>query len=168
MAGRFRGSPSASSQRFRPAQVPTTARSGRTVKWREAFLPYFTTSLSNKCGTQAVNGLIELHRSAARGFLQPPQLPATPATDPMARISSLWQEQLCGRIPSTGACQLRGGHVWKCAGDESAKRTQKDREFGGCRMPDGCVAWCFANLGRGGQRRHFSPCGSTVVCQDCS
>lgn len=45
------------------------ARLGRTLKCREeAFLAYFTTDRSNNGGTEAINGLIELHRRVARGF----------------------------------------------------------------------------------------------------
>ena len=37
-------------------------------QWRDAFLAYFTTSGANNGGTEAINGLIELHRRIARGF----------------------------------------------------------------------------------------------------
>ncbi|WP_216656398.1 transposase [Nocardioides marmotae] len=37
-------------------------------QWRGAFLAYFDTSRSSNGGTEAVNGLIELHRRVARGF----------------------------------------------------------------------------------------------------
>lgn len=54
---------------FPTCPVPEIARLGRTLKrWREAFLAYFTTGRSNNGGTEAVNGLIELHRRVARGF----------------------------------------------------------------------------------------------------
>lgn len=54
---------------FPTCPVPEIARLGRTLKrWREAFLAYFDTGRSNNGGTEAVNGLIELHRRAARGF----------------------------------------------------------------------------------------------------
>ncbi len=54
---------------FPSCPVPEIARLGRTLKrWREAFLAYFTTSRSSNGGTEAVNGLIELHRRVARGF----------------------------------------------------------------------------------------------------
>ncbi|NYD58677.1 transposase [Nocardioides marinisabuli] len=36
-------------------------------RWRQAFLAYFDTARSNNGGTEAMNGLIELHR-VARGF----------------------------------------------------------------------------------------------------
>lgn len=44
-------------------------RLGRTLRqWRSAFLGYFDTGGANNGGTEAVNGLIELHRRIARGF----------------------------------------------------------------------------------------------------
>lgn len=49
--------------------MPQIARFGRTLKqWREAFLAYFDTGRSSNGGTEAINGLIELHRFVARGF----------------------------------------------------------------------------------------------------
>ncbi len=49
--------------------VPETARLERTLKqWRQAFLAYFETNRSSNGGTEAINGLIELHRRIARGF----------------------------------------------------------------------------------------------------
>ena len=49
--------------------IPEVARLGRTLKqWREAFLGYFNTNGASNGGTEAVNGLIELHRRIARGF----------------------------------------------------------------------------------------------------
>ncbi|MCY7395550.1 MAG: ISL3 family transposase, partial [Nocardioides sp.] len=54
---------------FPSCPVPEIARLGRTLKrWSEAFLAYFTTGRSNNGGTEAVNGLIELHRRVARVF----------------------------------------------------------------------------------------------------
>lgn len=54
---------------FPTCPVPEIARLGRTLKrWRTAFLAYFDTGRSNNGGTEAVNGLIELHRRVARGF----------------------------------------------------------------------------------------------------
>ena len=54
---------------FPSCPIPEIARLGRTLKqWREAFLAYFTTHRSSNGGTEAVNGLIELHRRLARGF----------------------------------------------------------------------------------------------------
>ena len=42
---------------------------GRTLrKWKAAFLAYWTTGRSNNGGTEAINGLIELHRRLARGY----------------------------------------------------------------------------------------------------
>jgi transposase len=54
---------------FTSCPIPEVARLGRTLKqWREAFLGYFDTSGANNGGTEAINGLIELHRRVARGF----------------------------------------------------------------------------------------------------
>ena len=54
---------------FPSCPIPEIARLGRTLKqWRAAFLAYFTTGRSSNGGTEAVNGLIELHRRIARGF----------------------------------------------------------------------------------------------------
>ncbi len=54
---------------FPTCPVPEIARLGRTLRqWRQAFLAYFDTERSNNGGTEAVNGLIELHRRIARGF----------------------------------------------------------------------------------------------------
>lgn len=49
--------------------IPRTKRLGKTLKqWREVFLGYFNTGRANNGGTEAVNGLIELHHRVARGF----------------------------------------------------------------------------------------------------
>jgi transposase len=54
---------------FPSCPIPEIARLGRTLRrWKEAFLAYFTTSGANNGGTEAINGLIELHRRIARGF----------------------------------------------------------------------------------------------------
>ncbi len=54
---------------FSSCPILEIARLGRTLKrWRQAFLAYFDTARSNNGGTEAVNGLIELHRRVARGF----------------------------------------------------------------------------------------------------
>lgn len=54
---------------FPTCPVPEIARLGRTLKqWRSAFLAYFDTGRSSNGSTEAVNGLIELHRRVARGF----------------------------------------------------------------------------------------------------
>jgi transposase len=54
---------------FPTCPIPEIKRLGKTLKqWREAFLAYFTTGRSNNGGTEAINGLIELHRRIARGF----------------------------------------------------------------------------------------------------
>ncbi|MGW4859631.1 transposase, partial [Kocuria palustris] len=42
---------------------------GHTLRrWHSAFLAYFTTNRVNNGGTEAINGIIELHRRLARGF----------------------------------------------------------------------------------------------------
>jgi transposase len=49
--------------------IPELARLGKTLKrWSAPFLAYFTTGRANNGGTEAINGLIELHRRIARGF----------------------------------------------------------------------------------------------------
>ncbi len=54
---------------FPSCPIPEVARLGRTLKrWRAAFLAYFDTDGANNGGTEAINGLIELHRRIARGF----------------------------------------------------------------------------------------------------
>jgi len=54
---------------FPTCPIPEVARLGRTLKqWRAAFLAYFDTDRSSNGGTEAINGLIELHRRIARGF----------------------------------------------------------------------------------------------------
>jgi transposase len=54
---------------FRTCPIPEIKRLGKTlVRWREAFLAYFDTGRASNGGTEAINGLIELHRRIARGF----------------------------------------------------------------------------------------------------
>ena len=54
---------------FHTCPIPEIARLGRTLRrWKDAFLAYFTTSRGNNGGTEAINGIIELHRRLARGF----------------------------------------------------------------------------------------------------
>ena len=54
---------------FPSCPIPEIKRLGKTLKkWKDAFLAYFTTNRSSNGGTEAVNGLIELHRRVARGF----------------------------------------------------------------------------------------------------
>lgn len=49
--------------------IPEIRRLGKTLRqWRTAFLAYFDTGRATNGGTEAVNGLIELHRRVARGF----------------------------------------------------------------------------------------------------
>ena len=57
---------------FHTCPVPEIARLGRTLRsWSQQFLAYFTTDRANNGGTEAVNGIIELHRRIARGFRNP-------------------------------------------------------------------------------------------------
>jgi hypothetical protein len=54
---------------FPTCPIPEIKRLGRTLKqWRAAFLAYFATGHASNGGTEAINGLIELHRRVARGF----------------------------------------------------------------------------------------------------
>ena len=54
---------------FSTCPIPEVARLGRTLRqWRSEFLGYFDTGGANNGGTEAINGLIELHRRIARGF----------------------------------------------------------------------------------------------------
>jgi len=54
---------------FISCPVREVARLGRTLKqWRSEFLGYFDTNGASNGGTEAMNGLIELHRRIARGF----------------------------------------------------------------------------------------------------
>jgi hypothetical protein len=74
--------------------IPEIARLGRTLRvWRDQFMAYFTTERANNGGTEAINGIIELHRRIARGSATP-QLPTTddlgrrgthPPESPMSR-----------------------------------------------------------------------------------
>ena len=57
---------------FPSCPVPEIARLGRTLRaWRDQFLAYFTTGRASNGGTEAINGIIELHRRIARGFRNP-------------------------------------------------------------------------------------------------
>ena len=54
---------------FASCPIPEIARLGRTLRqWREPLLGYFDTGGASNGGTEAINGLIELHRRVARGF----------------------------------------------------------------------------------------------------
>lgn len=53
---------------FHTCPIPEVARLGRTLRrWRQAFLAYFDTDRANNGGTEAVNGIIELHRRTREG-----------------------------------------------------------------------------------------------------
>jgi hypothetical protein len=57
---------------FPSCPVPEIARFGGTLgAWKGQFLAYFTTERANNGGTEAINGIIELHRRIARGFRNP-------------------------------------------------------------------------------------------------
>jgi len=54
---------------FASCPIPEVARLGRTLRqWRSQPLVYFETGGASNGGTEAINGLIELHRRTARGF----------------------------------------------------------------------------------------------------
>jgi len=54
---------------FPTCPIQEIARLGRTLnQWKDAFLAYFDTAGASNGGTEAINGLIELHRRVARGF----------------------------------------------------------------------------------------------------
>jgi transposase len=56
-------------QAFPSCPIPEIRRLGKTLRrWRTAFLAYFDTGGASNGGTEAINGLIELHRRIARGF----------------------------------------------------------------------------------------------------
>jgi transposase len=57
---------------FPGCPIPEIARLGRTLcAWKEQFLAYFTTGGASNGGTEAIKGIIELHRRIARGFRNP-------------------------------------------------------------------------------------------------
>ncbi len=57
---------------FHSCPIPEIARLGRTLRaWRQQFLAYFTTGRASNGGTEAINGIIELHRRIARGYRNP-------------------------------------------------------------------------------------------------
>ncbi len=54
---------------FVSCPIPEVKRFGKTLnRWRQEFLGYFDTNGATNGGTEAINGLIELHRRIARGF----------------------------------------------------------------------------------------------------
>jgi len=73
---------------FPSCPIPEIARLGRTLRqWRTQLLSYFDTGGANNGGTEAINGLIELHRRIARGFrnqanYRPPHAPHRRRTHP--------------------------------------------------------------------------------------
>ncbi|WP_292651297.1 ISL3 family transposase [Nocardioides sp.] len=57
---------------FPTCPIPEIKRLGKTLtRWREAFLAYWDTNRANNGPTEALNGLIELHRRIARGIPNP-------------------------------------------------------------------------------------------------
>ncbi|HEX5540062.1 MAG TPA: ISL3 family transposase [Micromonospora sp.] len=49
--------------------IPEIARLGRTLRqWKTQLLGYFATDRASNGGTEAINGIIELHRRIARGY----------------------------------------------------------------------------------------------------
>jgi transposase len=57
---------------FPSCPIPEIARLGRTLRsWKDQLLAYFTTDRANNGGTEAINGIIELHRRITRGFRNP-------------------------------------------------------------------------------------------------
>jgi transposase len=57
---------------FHTCPIPEIARLGRTLRtWRQQLLAFFSTGRANNGGTEAINGIIELHRRIARGFRNP-------------------------------------------------------------------------------------------------
>jgi transposase len=57
---------------FPSCPIPEIARFGRTLNaWKEQFLAYFKTGRASNGGTEAINGVIELHRRIASGFRNP-------------------------------------------------------------------------------------------------
>jgi len=52
------------------SSIPEVVRLGKTLnQWRKEYLGYFTTNRSSNGGVEAINGVIELHRRIARGFI---------------------------------------------------------------------------------------------------
>jgi transposase len=57
---------------FPGCPIREIARLGRTLRqWKDTYLGYFTTGGANNGGTEAINGIIELHRRIARGYRNP-------------------------------------------------------------------------------------------------
>jgi transposase len=57
---------------FATCPIREISRLGRTLRqWKDTYLGYFTTGGANNGGTEAINGIIELHRRIARGYRNP-------------------------------------------------------------------------------------------------
>ena len=59
-------------QRLPTCPIPEIARLGRTLReWKDALDAYFDTDGASNGPTEAINGIIELGRRAARGYRNP-------------------------------------------------------------------------------------------------
>jgi transposase len=57
---------------FPNCPITEIGRLGRTLRqWKDTYLGYITTGGANNGGTEAINGIIELHRRIARGYRNP-------------------------------------------------------------------------------------------------
>src|SRR5690625_2623123 len=109
--------PTARRSRPRSSRSSPPARSPRSHAWdgpcgggRTRSLPTPATNRANNGPTEALNGIIELHRRLARGFTKPRELPTTnapglrrphPQQTPMSRIT-LRKQLLCEAVPELG------------------------------------------------------------------
>lgn len=103
--------------------IPEIARLGRTLrKWKKEFLAYWDTDRANNGGTEAINGLFELHRRLARGYRNrlPPQnaphrrriTPLTPHSDTKGPKSTRHPSGLSSpAIPGRGAREASVGTI---------------------------------------------------------
>ena len=81
-------------QRLPACPIPEIARLGRTLrKWKDALDAYFDTGGASNGPTEAINGIIELGRRAARGCCNPTnyglcRLLITAGTRPLNEMST--------------------------------------------------------------------------------
>ena len=81
-------------QRLPACPIPEIARLGRTLrKWKDALDAYFDTGVASNGPTEAINGIIELGRRAARGCCNPTnyglcRLLITAGTRPLNEMST--------------------------------------------------------------------------------
>ena len=86
--------PHTSSSAYQPVPSPEIARLGRTLrKWKDALDAYFDTGGASNGPTEAINGIIELGRRAARGCCNPTnyglcRLLITAGTRPLNEMST--------------------------------------------------------------------------------